>query len=594
MPSRRYLHAFALLGLMGWRCAILAQDLEGWRIEASTPPSKHVGFYNGLLPLSNVLGLTGDGIDILVWESGIPLPGHFAFDGADLEVVYESTGVPSVHATQVVGAILAQGSCQVHGTAQGASVRLFQNLGTSGGVELRLQQWEDALGAGEGLLTNWSFTAGGNDQHFGIETLTHAHPEHLLITGSGNPSLNRWNIVSNCHKNALVVGSINHQREFSYGNSARGPTSDGRLKPDLVEYGHLLRLPGIDNTGAPTIRNAQGSSMACALVAGQSALVQQSAVQQSGEPLRGDMLKALLILTAENLGPDGPDFQFGFGQMRTDHAVEFITRVHAGCPHASMHVGNVLPGEVDTVYIPDAGDRPIKACLVWMDPPDSPHSRAVVNDLNLTLHSASGDLHKPWTIPGASIFIDNPDSLSLLDAIPAIRQTNHVDNVELIEAEPGSGNHILTVAHDGEIDQQYALAWMELIPAPWSLPSTEADTLQCIDPIATPLLQDETGATWDVACGAVLPTGAYCVQSTSSDGCHALDSFDVRCASCPGDLNGDGARGVADFVALLSLFENHAAFCLPECMAFDIVDQNHLVFVNDILAFLSAFGTPCP
>ena len=594
MPSRRYLHAFALLGLMGWRCAILAQDLEGWRIEASTPPSKHVGFSNGLLPLSNVLGLTGDGIDILVWESGIPSPGHFAFDGADLEVVYESTGAPSVHATQVVGAILAQGSCQVHGTAQGASVRLFQNLGTSGGVELRLQQWEDALGAGEGLLTNWSFTAGGNDQHFGIETLTHAHPEHLLITGSGNPSLNRWNIVSNCHKNALVVGSINHQREFSYGNSARGPTSDGRIKPDLVEYGHLLRLPGIDNTGAPTIRNAQGSSMACALVAGQSALVQQSAVQQSGEPLRGDMLKALLILTAENLGPDGPDFQFGFGQMRTDHAVEFITRVHAGCPHASMHVGNVLPGEVDTVYIPDAGDRPIKACLVWMDPPDSPHSRAVVNDLNLTLHSASGDLHKPWTIPGASIFIDNPDSLSLLDAIPAIRQTNHVDNVELIEAEPGSGNHILTVAHDGEIDQQYALAWMELTPAPWSLPSTEADTLQCIDPIATPLLQDEAGATWDVACGAVLPTGAYCVQSTSSDGCHALDSFDVRCASCPGDLNGDGARGVADFVALLSLFENHAAFCLPECMAFDIVDQNHLVFVNDILAFLSAFGTPCP
>ena len=55
-----------------------------------------------------------------------------------------------------------------------------------------------------------------------------------------------------------------------------------------------------------------------------------------------------------------------------------------------MHVGEVLPGQVDTVHIPDAGDHTLKACLVWMDPPDSPYSRSVVNDLNLTLESAAG------------------------------------------------------------------------------------------------------------------------------------------------------------------------------------------------------------
>ena len=586
--------ALLLVVLMGGLGTVFAQDLGGWMPDTPHPPSKHVGFANGLLPLSNVLGLTGDGIDILVWESGVPMPGHFAFDGADLEVVYESTGETSVHATQVVGAILAQGSCQVHGTAQGASVHMFQSLGATGGVALRLQQWEDQLDAGVGLLSNWSFTAGGNDQHFAIETITHAHPEHLMVTGTGNPPLNRWNIVANCHKNALVVGSITHQSEFSYGNSARGPTSDGRLKPDLVEHGSLLRLPGIDNTGAPAIRNAQGSSMACALVAGQSALVQQAAVQQGGAPLRGDMLKATLILTADDLGPIGPDFQFGFGQMRTDRAVEFITRVHNGCSHAGMYVGEVLPGQVDTVHIPDAGDHPLKACLVWMDPPDSPYSRAVVNDLNLTLTSAAGDLHPPWALPHASVFIDHPDSLSLLDALPAVRQTNHVDNVELIEAEPGAGTHFLTIAHDGDSAQHYALAWMEVLPAPWALPTNNAEAFDCLDPSATVLLQDEEGTVWDTPCDAVLPAGAYCVQSTAADGCHALASFDVRCASCPGDLNGDGERGAADFVELLGLFENHAAFCLPACMAFDLVDQNHLVFVNDVLAFLSTFGIPCP
>ena len=249
----------------------------------------------------------------------------------------------------------------------------------------------------------------------------------------------------------------------------RGPTSDGRLKPDLEEHGALLRLPGIDNTGAPAIRNAQGSSMACALVAGQGALVQQAAVQQGGEPLRGDMLKATLILTADDLGLTGPDFQFGFGQMRTDRAVEFVTRVHDGCPRAGMCVGEVLPGQVDTVHIPNAGDHTLKACLVWMDL-DSPYSRSVVNDLNLTLESAAGDLHKPWALPHASVFIEYPDSLSLLDALPAVRQTNHVDNVELIEAEPGAGAHFLTIAHDGDSAQHYALAWMEVLPAPWALP----------------------------------------------------------------------------------------------------------------------------
>lgn len=580
--------------LMGGAETANAQDLGGWMPEGPTPPSKHVGFRNGLLPFSSVLGLTGQGIDILVWESGVPMPGHFALDGADLEIVYQSTGVPSAHATQVVGAILARGSCQVHGTAQDASVHLFQSLGATGGVALRLQQWEDQLDAGVGLLSNWSFTASGNDQHFAIETLTHAHPEHLLITGTGNPPLNRWNIVSNCHKNALVVGSINFQRDFSYGNSARGPTSDGRIKPDLVEYGHLLRLPGIDNSGAPAIRNAQGSSMACALVAGQSALVQESAVAQGGAPLRGDMLKAVLILTADDLGPTGPDFQFGFGQMQVDGAVEFITRVHQGCPRAGMHVGELVPGQVDTVAIPQMGDHPLKACLVWMDPPDSPYSRAVVNDLNLTLNAADGDLHHPWALPHASVFIDHPDSLSLLDALPAVRQPNHIDNVELIEAEPGAGDHILTIAHDGDSTQHYALAWMEVMPAPWSLPADDAEAFQCMDPAITPVVQDENGSMWDDICGSALPTGAYCAQSTSDDGCHALASFDVRCASCPGDLNGDGTRSAADFIQLLGLFESHTAFCLPDCMAFDIVQQNQLVFVNDILAFLGAFGTPCP
>ena len=101
------------------------------------------------------------------------------------------------------------------------------------------------LDAGVGQITNWSFTAGGHSVKTEIEGITHAHPEHLLVLGTGNPPQNRWNNITNDHKNALSVGSIKHDFTISFGNTGLGPSDEGRIKPDLVDFGSMVVLPGI-------------------------------------------------------------------------------------------------------------------------------------------------------------------------------------------------------------------------------------------------------------------------------------------------------------------------------------------------------------
>lgn len=590
-PLRRVRTLGVLLGLLLSGVG-QAQDI-GRVAKAPEPPdeSRRAAYRNGILPLPGALGLTGQGIDILVWETDIPLLSHPALVNADIIIEHNVDNAPGTHATGVIGAMVGQGPCQVHGAAPEATIHMFENEA----IEVRMQQWEDQLNAGVGLLSNWSFTAGGDEQHVSIETITHAHPEHLLITGTGNPNQNLWRRVSNSHKNALVVGSIDFDHAFSFGNSGRGPTQEGRIKPDLVEFGKSLFMPGIDPMGNVGVVSFQGSSFACALVTGQSALIQESAVELFGAPMRGDELKSTLILCAEDLGPEGPDFQFGFGHMRVDQSLEFISRVHHGCPSVGVSVNELAPGAVDTVSIDYSGEHPLRACLVWMDPTAGLHFRAVIRDLNLTYEAQDGTQTKPWAFPHASVFLENTDSLSLLYDAPAVRAINGVDNVELIDVPiSGNGGGHLLVSNGSGAPQSYALTWMEVLPAPWVTPETTSDTLQCLDAGGTSMLFDEGGALAGDGCGSSLPQGAYCLQSTSPDGCHSIQTFEVQCDFCPGDLDGDGFLATSDFLIMLGLLGDTSSVCFPECSTFDLVGNNMMVFVDDLLTFLSLFGTPCP
>ena len=556
-------------------------------------PSEQSSYRGGILPLPGVLGLTGEGIDLLVWESDIPLTSHEAFEDASLILEFNSENTPSNHATSVIGSVIGQGNCAFHPTAPRATVHAFDNVLSPESWVIRFAQWQDMLDAGIGQITNWSFTAGGHSVKTEIEGITHAHPEHLLVLGTGNPPQNRWNNITNDHKNALSVGSIKHDFTISIGNTGLGPSDEGRIKPDLVDFGSMVVLPGILANGEAGLRVMQGSSFACILTAGKAALVQQAANDLLGQTLRGDELKALLIMTAQDLGPEGPDFQFGFGHMQTEVAVEFVHRLNDGCPSAGLHVGQLAPGESDTLLVSSSGDRPFKACLTWMDPATGSNNHSVLNDLDLRLENDEGNVALPWAMPEAQTFLDNLSDLSLQEVFTAVRQTNHTDNVELLEIDALPGNvHRLIVQHNGPQPQSYALTWQEVIPEPWSLPTTSAESLACS--LETEALQvfAEDGTLLADACGNSLSHGAYFVQRLDEDGCHQMRTFEVDCGHCPGDLDGNGVVGSSDLMALLALNGNPVAYCNASCTASNLTGSLG-VDIDDLLLFLSVFGNDC-
>ena len=556
-------------------------------------PSEQSSYRGGILPLPGVLGLTGEGIDLLVWETEIPLFTHEAFDNASLVIEFNSENSPSNHATAVIGSVIGQGNCAFHPTAPRATVHAFDNALSPDGWSIRLAQWETMLDAGIGHITNWSFLSGGHSVKTDIETVTHAHPEHLLVLGSGNPSHAKWNSATNDHKNGLSVGSVNHDLTLSAGNSGRGPSDEGRIKPDLVDFGSQVVLPGMGANGEGGLRIMQGSSFACILTAGKAALIQQAANDLLGHTLRGDALKAILLMTAQDLGPEGPDFQFGFGRMQTDVGVEFIHRLHDGCPSAGIHVGHLQPGESDTLLVTYSGVRPFQACLTWMDPAIGGQNHSVLNDLNLRFENDGGDDVLPWAMPEAQTFLDNLYDLSLLDSLTAVRQVNHIDNVELIEIDGLEGNvHRLVVQHNGASDQSYALTWQEVLPQPWTLPSTSETALSCASSQGDIEVFSEHGVMVSQACGHALGHGAYFIQQRRDDGCHMMRTFEVDCGQCPGDVNGDGIVGSSDLMALLALSGNANAYCNASCTATNLAGSL-LVNIDDLLIFLGVFGSTC-
>ncbi|SOX51365.1 hypothetical protein MAAFP003_25 [Mycobacterium ahvazicum] len=96
----------------------------------------------------------------------------------------------------------------------------------------------------------------------------------------------------------ITVGSTHHYKPFTYGVSyfsSRGPTGDGRPKPDLVAPGERIYSPVLDNDWG----YLDGTSMAAPHVSGAAALLMARYPELVGRP---DKIKKILCDTATDLG----------------------------------------------------------------------------------------------------------------------------------------------------------------------------------------------------------------------------------------------------------------------------------------------------
>ncbi len=191
--------------------------------------------------------------------------------------------------------------------------------------------------------------------------------------------------------------------------SGRGPTQDGRIKPDICAPGTNIiscrsHIWGADPGWAVYDANyiyLGGTSMSTPQVAGAAALVREYYQREKGVNPSAALIKASLINGAIDISPGQygtglqrevypvPDNAQGWGRMNVKQSL---------CPDPPMV--NEFADETSALTTGDHRDyyytvvdntAPFRATLVWTDYPGSVHaSKELVNDLDLTVASPTG------------------------------------------------------------------------------------------------------------------------------------------------------------------------------------------------------------
>jgi len=235
-----------------------------------------------------------------------------------------------------------------------------------------------------------------------------------------------------------------------------GPTDDGRIKPDLVAHG-----VDVYSTTAGSDRSydvLSGSSMATAAASGAAVLLPEFYARFSPDrAMRSATIKALLIHTADDLGNPGPDYRYGWGLINARVAIGHID-MHFAFPDANAIVEDVVDlTATGRSYAFDwDGVSPIRATLVWTDPPGAAlegldnRTLCLVNDLDLRVFDPEGTMYAPFVLAPS-----RPDD-------PATVGDNTRDNVEQvwIETPLVAGRYRIEVTHKAELvdeRQEYSL-----------------------------------------------------------------------------------------------------------------------------------------
>lgn len=195
--------------------------------------------------------------------------------------------------------------------------------------------------------------------------------------------------------------------------SSRGPTSDGRIKPEVVAPGtnivstrsHHPKASALWGAFDDHYAYAGGTSMATPLTAGAAAVTREylAATYQISQPSAA-LVKAMIMHTATDLFPG----QFGEGSATQELPVR-RPNVHEGYGRVDMDAVTSLGIETklvdDTSGLGLAGESELtvnvsangmlRATLVYTDAPASASaSRTLVNDLDLKITAPDGTVQQ--------------------------------------------------------------------------------------------------------------------------------------------------------------------------------------------------------
>ncbi len=386
--------------------------------------------------------LTGTGVVLGQWESGHPDATHVDLAGRVVNI--DDHRPVDDHATQVAGTIIGDGgllpSRLYRGVATAATIVSYKDWDDV--TELRSQYREAISKYGIDIASNswgkveWNTYKAYDTVLDGIVRGELGKPISM-VWAVGNEGKSGTVFSTAVAKNVVTVGATNSDDNSLWAWSDKGPTADGRLKPDVVAPGCEARGGGAIWSTLPGNRygGACGTSMAAPSVSGAMALILEDARNRYGKDPLPSTIKALLLHSARDLGASGPDYAHGYGLIDARAAID-LHRGDTSDNHVFEHT--ILQQGDRQMYrlnVP-SGAKVLKLTLVWDDYPADPLAgKALVNDLDLVVTGPHGEQYYPWTLDPLS-----PEK-------PADRtRTDHTNNVEQVLVEsPAEGPWVVTV-----------------------------------------------------------------------------------------------------------------------------------------------------
>ncbi|GAB4175810.1 MAG: hypothetical protein Fur0032_15660 [Terrimicrobiaceae bacterium] len=428
--------------------------------------------------------LNGSGMRVGVWDEGSIRSTHQELTGR--VTLRNPSAQLSDHATHVGGTVAASGvQAQAIGMAPQASIDSYDwNSDTS---EMTAAGAATATEAGKIPLSNHSYGFNAVTADMGrydtetrsVDSLAASLPYYLIFWAAGNeqtdlPALGGYQSITfiGLAKNVMTVGAVNDAVSGGVRStpaatmsnfSSWGPCDDGRIKPDVVANG--VSVYSSTRGSNTSYASYDGTSMATPSAMGSATLLAQLYQREfSGQRIRASMLKALMIHTADDLGPAGPDYRFGWGLINTKAAADVILQHKASLGSPKLIEDSLTNAQKTRTHtFTWDGVSPIRATLAWTDPAGAAQTAAdsrtpnLVHNLDLRITSPNGTtVTQPFVMP----FVGTWTRSSM--AMAAIRGKNNVDNVEqVLLTSPGqAGTYTVTVSLDGTLttsSQAYSL-----------------------------------------------------------------------------------------------------------------------------------------
>jgi hypothetical protein len=284
-------------------------------------------------------------------------------------------------------------------------------------------------------------------------------------------------------RGSLTVGATWWQDDSLAAFSSRGPTEDGRLEPQLVAPTGTLVAPGWAMVG---------TSSSAPHVAGAAALLIQRA-RQAGQPTDPDAITQQLEASALDLGPPGPDDEYGYGRLRlelTPPSVLAATPAAGALVHGTVGL-RALAVDAGTLSTTDVavdgepvGSGAALGVLPWSSTlvPDGPHT------VVFTVHDMAGNvaqLSVPFTVDNTPPVLAQAPSPTPGALVVAVQDAGSPSAVATYEVRDAAGG----VAGQGRVALPLVAGQATLtVPRPDDGPAPYTVRVQAVDAAGNPSL----------------------------------------------------------------------------------------------------------